>query len=107
MLSKIKRLSKKEFDEVFEKGSGFKVGGFSTKFLRNKETTKASVVISKKKLPLSSDRINVRRKVYGAIEKIWSDIPKGTWTIFFVQNKKLPPAGVFYKEVKSIVNKLS
>jgi ribonuclease P protein component len=107
MLLKSKRLSKKEFDEVFEKGSGFKTDNFSTKFLRNKDTTKTSVVISKKKLPLSSDRISVRRKVYGALEKIWTDIPKGTWMIFFVQNKKLPSADVLYKEVGSVFKKLS
>lgn len=107
MLAKHSRLTKEEFDEVFEKGKSVRSNDFLIKFLKEKSSTKAAAVISKKKSPLSTDRNRIRRKVYTSLEQLREYFPKGVWVIVFVMNKDLPPNEEISEELKSLIKKVS
>ena len=76
MLPKKKRLTKKEFSEVFKKGTRKKVGGFlivSLPCASGEE--KVSVVCSKKIAPQAVLRNKVRRRIYDCLKRhgsVWA-----------------------------------
>lgn len=69
MLSKGQRLTRSEFQAVFE--SGTRTGNSAFTYINKPaEEPKAAIVISKKLLPGAVDRNRFRRKLYNLIKKI-------------------------------------
>lgn len=65
MLKKAERLSKAEASWLLRKGEKFNNAQFSIKFRLNKKTfCRYSIVVSKKTLPLATDRNTLRRQLY-------------------------------------------
>jgi len=71
MLSKNQRISRKNVNYLLKKGLKLNHQYFLVKYCLNKTPqNRYSVVISKKVLPLATDRNHLRRQIYESIQKI-------------------------------------
>lgn len=87
MLPKKHRLSRAQFGKVFDTSAVLHSGHFSMKWtdvLGNKESQFA-VVVSKKVSRSSVGRNRIRRRCYGVLEELLSQIPENITGIIFVR----------------------
>jgi|AntRauTorckE6833_2_1112554.scaffolds.fasta_scaffold15810_2 ribonuclease P protein component len=93
MLSKSQRLSKENFDKVFNFGTNLHSGVGYFKIFHWKdadEATKIACVAARKNSKKAVDRNRIRRCGYGAIEKFLDKIPqKGLGIIWFLPQESL------------------
>ena len=88
MLSKSKRLSKVQFDEVFKKGRVFHSPIFVLKVLEGQKGAKFSVVFSKKTENTAVARNSSRRRVYNVIKKLLTEA-HNTKAFVFIAKKSI------------------
>jgi len=85
MLSKQRRIQKKNFPSLRGNGKSFFVDGLTLRVVaqQDKSFSKASVVVSKKVLKTAVGRNRIRRRVYGSLEKFLPTISLGFFLIFY------------------------
>jgi ribonuclease P protein component len=91
MISKKHRLTKKQFNAVFNNGTIFHSDLFTICVVFGEIIPKASVVVSKKISQPAVVRNTLRRKIFASINECFQEkkITNGAY-IFFLRRKKLP-----------------
>jgi len=84
MLKKTKRLTTKEFQEVFQKGKRVSSPLFLLSFLK-KDKGKVAVSIPKKIYNKAVDRNNVKRVIFECLKK--QDMPTSTGVVIVIRKK--------------------
>jgi ribonuclease P protein component len=88
MLSKKRRIEKKNFTALQKKGKSLFTKLFSVTVgaLKDKEAFKVSVVVSKKVAKTAVTRNRLRRVVYGALGEMLPHLQKGLFFIFYLKS---------------------
>lgn len=92
MISRIQRISRKEFVLLQSKKSTFyKAPFFSVRFYKTHQENPAkfACIIAKKTLKRAVYRNNVRRKVYNYLKKEFSRFPQGSYIVCYPQKELL------------------
>lgn len=103
MLSKRRRLTSAEVRGVIARGRGRRGEVLSTKVLANEKPFRCAVIVSKKVARSAVKRNQLRRAVYGALER--TPLPPTGHVILFVLS--VPPektATVFALEIKKLLH---
>lgn len=103
MLSKTKRLSKIQFDEVFQKGRVFHSPLFVVRVLFEQKDTRFSFVASKKTAKTAVERNASRRKIYNQIKKSITNKGLGAHFIF-IAKKSLKAVAI--SEIEKEINNI-
>jgi len=92
MLPKQNRLSRDEFDRVYNNGESVSGDIGHIKFLQTEKPAKVSCVVSTDAVNKSVTRTQIRRRAYAAIKQTIDDIPKKYSIIWFLpaEAKKRP-----------------
>ncbi len=83
MLPKDKRLSRQQFETVYDTGSSVQTDIGYAKFART-DKTRVACVASKDELKNSVDRTQVRRRGYAVVGEYFQEIPQGVSIIWFL-----------------------
>jgi ribonuclease P protein component len=88
MLKKSLRLRKKEdFDKVFRRSSPLFFNGIGCRYLANSASLRLGFSLSKKHLPLASQRNRLRRVLSEATFRLQNEWPKSIDIVFFTSSK--------------------
>jgi ribonuclease P protein component len=88
MLKKSLRLRKKEdFDKVFRHSKPLFFNGIGCRYLANQSSLRLGFSLSKKHLPLASQRNRLRRVLAAAFSQLKNEWPKSVDIIFFTSSK--------------------
>lgn len=85
MLSKSKRLSKLQFDDVFKKGRVFHSPLFVIRVLSESKDIRFSAVSSKKVDNTAVKRNSSRRKIYNTTRVLSRNVTKPVWVLIFAK----------------------
>jgi ribonuclease P protein component len=90
MFSKKNRLTKKEdFDQLYKRGYSYNLTNFKAFVLKNNNTNRFSVIVSKKISPLSVSRNKIKRKLRYALLSTQLELPKNIDILLIATNKEL------------------
>ena len=90
MFPKDQRITKKEnFNNIYKKGKSLFIGYFKVFIMENSlKKIRLSVVVSKKVLPLATQRNQIKRKIKSFFYKNQAILPKNLDIIITINNKK-------------------
>ena len=87
MLPKRNRLTRTKFDEVYEQGKKVSTDHLYAKAASTESSVpQVSVVVPKKIAKRATERNQLRRRGYGAVEKYFDILPSGTGVIIFLKS---------------------
>ena len=106
MLPRTERLRTKEVEVTIQLGRSARAGVLSLKYAPTPGHSRCAVVVSKKVAKKATDRNNLRRRVYAALERVV--LPKNIAAVFFVQ--RIPPTprvATFTQDILQLCSNIS
>ena len=99
MLSKQKRISRKEFNQLYSSSKNLRGSFFILKYSKDIDLFKVSIVVSKKVAKTSVERHFIKRHVYTVFENLEKSICLKGAFIFIVQKPPEKDTSLIYEEL--------
>ncbi len=103
MLSKQKRISRKEFNQLYSSSKNLRGSFFILKYTKNSDIFKVSIVVSKKVAKTSVERHVIKRLIYRAFEDLERSLSLKGGFICIVQKSPVNIYSLIYQELFNLL----